>query len=143
VRDLLKTGASDRELGRRLNLDHRTVRKFRSADTYPEAALRVRQSIVGDYAAYLDERLREGCRRSTRLWRELRKQGFSGQVNSVRYWFRQRRSCHPWTHGALPRRAPLRASPRQVVWFMLKATPSAKDFLDEVYRASPEIERIA
>ena len=93
VRELLKTGASDQELGRQLGLDHRTVKKFRHAETYPEAAPRVRQSIVDDYAAYLDGRLRDGCRSSTRLWRELRKQGFSGQVNSVRYWLRQRRSC--------------------------------------------------
>ncbi len=139
----MKTGASDRELGRQLNLDHRTVKKFKHAEAYPEAAPRVRQSIVDDYAVYLDQRLREGCRSSTRLWRELRKQGFSGQVNSVRYWLRRRRSRHPWTPGTLPRRPPLRASPRQVVWFMLKATPSARDFLEELYRASPQIERIA
>ena len=90
VRELLKTGASDRELGRQLDLDHRTIKKFRHAEVYPEAAPRVRQSIVDEYAAYLDRRLREGCRSSTRLWRELRNQGFSGQVNSVRYWLRQR-----------------------------------------------------
>lgn len=142
MRELLKTGASDRELARQLDLDHRTVKKFRNADVYPEAALRVRQSIVDDYAVYLDGRLREGCRSSTRLWRELRKQGFSGQVNSVRYWLRQRRSSQPRAPGT-PSRPALRASPRQVVWFMLKSTPSAKDFLEEVYRASPEIARIA
>ena len=143
VREMLKTGISDRELGRQLDLDHRTVKKFRNAEVYPEAAPRVRQSIVDDYAAYLDQRLHDGCRSSTRLWRELRKQGFSGQVNSVRYWLRQRRSCQPRGLGALLQRPPLRASPRQVVWFMLQATPAAKGFLEEVYRASPEIERTA
>ena len=106
VRELLKTGASDRDLGRQLNLDHRTVKKFRNADLYPEAAPRVRQSIVDDHANYLDQRLREGCRSSTRLWRELRRQGFCGQVNSVRYWLRQRRSCQPPSPGtSLPRPA--------------------------------------
>ena len=94
VREMLKTGASNRELGRQLDLDHRTVKKFRNAEVYPEAAARVRQSILDDHAAYLDQRLREGCRSSTRLWRELRKQGFTGQVNSVRYWLRQRRSVN-------------------------------------------------
>ncbi len=61
VRELLKTGASDRELGRQLNLDHRTVKKFRNAEAYPETAPRVRQSIVDDYAAYLDQRLGEAA----------------------------------------------------------------------------------
>ncbi len=143
VRELLKTGVSNREFGRQLNLDHRTVRKFKNADVYPEAAPRVRQSMVDEYAVYLDQRLGDGCRSSTRLWRELREQGFRGQVNSVRYWLRQRRSSQPRAPGTPSRRPALRASPRQVVWFMLKATPSAKDFLDEVYRASPAIARIA
>lgn len=143
VRELLKTGASDRELGQKLNLDHRTVRKFRNAEVYPEDAPRVRKSIVDDYAAYLDQRLGDGCSSSTRLWRELRKQGFLGQVNSVRYWLRQRRGCQLRSPGTLSRRPALRASPRQVVWFILKATPSAKNFLEEVYRASPEIGRLA
>ena len=143
VRELLKTGVSDRELGRQLSLDHRTVKKFRGAEIYPEAAPRVRQSIVDDFAAYLDRRLGEGCCSSTRLWRELRNQGFRGQVNSVRYWLRQRRSCQPRPPGTPLPRPPLRASPRQVVWFVLKATPSANHFLEQVYRASPPIGRIA
>ena len=40
------------------------------------------------YGTYPDQRLAEGCRSPTRLWRELRRQGFCGQVNSVRYWRR-------------------------------------------------------
>ncbi len=143
VREMLKTGASDRELGRQLDLDHRTVKKFRNAEVYPEAAARVRQSIVDNHAAYLDQRLREGCRSSTRLWRELRKQGFTGQVNSVRYWLRQRRSCERRSVGAVVPRPSRRASPRQVVWFMLKETSSAKNFLEEVYRTSPQLAELA
>ena len=143
VQKLLPTGASNIEIGHQLNLDHRTVRKFRNAEVYPEAKPRVRESIVDDYAAYLDQRLGEGCRSPARLWRELRKQGFRGQVNRVRYWLRQRRNSQPRPPGDLPSGPVLRASPRQVVWYMLKATPSAKDFLEEVYRTSPEIARIA
>jgi transposase len=98
----------------------------------------LRESIVDDHASYLDQRLREGCRSSTRLWRELQTRGFRGQVNSVRYWLRQRRSYR--TRAAnQPQRPALRASPRQVVWLILKAVPSAKDLLEEVYRKSPEI----
>ena len=143
VRELLKTGASDRELAQQLNLDHRTIKKFRTAQVYPETAPRVRQSSVDDYAAYLDQRLAEGCLSSTRLWRELRSRGFSGQVNSVRYWLRQRRSCQPRGPGVLPRRPVMRVSPRQIVWFILKATPSAQELLRKVYQTSPAIEKLA
>lgn len=118
------------------------MKKFRTAEIYPEAKPRVRESIVDDHASYLDQRLSEGCRSSTRLWRELRKLGFRGQVNSVRYWLRQRRSYR--TRAACPPQRPaLRASPRQVVWLIFKAAPSAKGMLEEVYRKSPEIGRIA
>ncbi len=143
VRELfLKTGASNQELARQLGIDHRTVKKFRSVEVYPEAKPRVRESIVDDHASYLDRRLREGCRSSTRLWRELQELGFRGQVNSVRYWLRQR--CSYRSRAASPPQRPaLRASPRQVVWLILKAAPSAKDLLEEVYRKSPEIGRVA
>ncbi len=143
VRELfLKTGAPDQELARQLGLDHRTVKKFRTAAVYPEAKPRVRESIVDDHASYLDRRLKEGCRSSTRLWLELREQGFYGQVSSVRYWLRQRRNYR--TRAANPPQRPaLRVSPRQIVWLILKAAPAAKDMLEEVYRKSPEISRVA
>ncbi|MGI4828593.1 MAG: hypothetical protein ACRYFU_10455, partial [Janthinobacterium lividum] len=55
VRELfLKTGAPDQELARQLGLNHRTVKKFRTAVVYPEAKPRVRESIVDDHASYLD-----------------------------------------------------------------------------------------
>ena len=73
-----KPGSPDQELARQLGIDHRTVKKFRTAEVYPEAKLRVRESIVDDHASYLDRRLKQGCRSSTRLWRELREQGFRG-----------------------------------------------------------------
>ncbi len=58
VRELfLKTGAPDQELARQLGIDHRTVKKFRTAEMYPEAKPRVRESIVDDHASYLDRRL--------------------------------------------------------------------------------------
>jgi transposase len=143
VRELAsKTVASDQELARQLGIDHRTVKKFRSAEVYPEAKPRIRESIVDDHASYLDQRLREGCHSSTRLWRELQKLGFRGQVNSVRYWLRQRRS-YRIRDGQPPQRPALRASPRQIVWFILKAVPSAKHLLEAVYQKLPEIGQAA
>jgi transposase len=139
---VLKTGAPDQELARQFGIDHRTVKKFRTTEVYPEAKPRVRKSIVDDHASYLDRRLREGCCSSTRLWRELRNLGFRGQINSVRYWLRQRRGYR--TQAASPPQRPaLRASPRQIVWFILKAVPSAKHLLEAVYQKSPEIGRVA
>ena len=113
-RALSEDRVSDRDLARQLDLDHRTVKKLGLPEAYPEAEPRIREFTVDDYASYLDQRFNDGRRSSTRLWRELREQGFLGQVNAVRYWLRQRSSYR--TRAAnLPPRPPLRASPQQVV----------------------------
>jgi transposase len=142
VQRLMQGGARPREIARHLGLDHRTVRKFMRAE-FPEAKPRIRRCIVDPHAEYLDRRLEEGCRNITQLWRELREQGFGGQLNIVRRWLRHRRGYRPQPLPAVPRRAPLRVSPRQTVWHMLKATPSAQTYLDEVYRISPEVSLLA
>src|SRR5260370_25083437 len=138
----MQGGARPREIARHLGLDHRTVRKFMRAE-FPEAKPRIRRCIVDPHAEYLDRRLEEGCRNITQLWRELREQGFGGQLNIVRRWLRHRRGYRPQPFPAVPRRARLRVSPTQTVWHMLKATPSAQTYLDEVYRISPEVSLLA
>ena len=72
VRRLGRTGASHAAIGRQLGLDHRTVRKFLRAATFPEAQRSPRPGIVDPYAEYIDQRLEQGCRDVSRLWRELR-----------------------------------------------------------------------
>lgn len=143
VRALMGGDVSKAEIARQLGLDHRTVRKFMQAEVFPEAKPRVRRCIVDPHAEYLDRRLREGCRSPTRLWRELREQGFRGQENIVRYWLLRRRGyCHRAPPGP-PHRPALRVSPRKTVWLMLKGTASAQSYLEEVYRAVPEIAALA
>ncbi len=143
VQRLGKTGASHAAIGRQLGLDHRTVRKFLRAETFPEAQRSLRPGIVDPYADYLDQRLEQGCRNVSRLWRELREQGFTGQINIVRRWLRCRRGYHPTSANAVPRKAPPRISVRQTVWHILKETPAAQSYLEQVYQASPEILTLA
>jgi hypothetical protein len=113
------------------------------AEIFPEAKPRIRRCIVDPYAEYLDRRLREGRRSPTCLWRELREQGFRGQENIVRYWLLRRRGHRRQAPAVPPQRPALRASPRHIVWLMLKGTASAKRYLDELYRASPVVSTLA
>ena len=142
VQQLMQGGMRPREIARHLGLDHRTVRKFMRAE-FPEAKPRIKRCIVDSHAEYLDRCLEEGCRNITQLWRELREQGFGGQLSIVRRWLRHRRGYRPQLLPGVPRRTPLRVSPRQTVWHMLKATPSAQTYLDAVYRISPEVSLLA
>jgi transposase len=143
VRRLGGTGASHAAIGRQLGLDHRTVRKFLRAETFPEAQRSPRPGIVDPYAEYLDQRLEQGCRDVSRLWRELRERGFTGQLNIVRRWLRCRRGFHPTAASAVPRKTSTRVSVRQTVWHILKETPAAQEYLQQVYKAEPEIEVLA
>jgi transposase len=139
VRRLGQTGASHAAIGRQLGLDHRTVRKFLRADIFPEAQRSPRPGIVDPYADYLDQRLEQGCRNISQLWRELREQGFTGQFNIVRRWLRCRRGYHPASAAAAPRKAAPHISVRQTVWHILKDTASAQGYLEQIYEASPEV----
>jgi transposase len=143
VQRLGKTGASHAAIGRQLDLDHRTVRKFLRADTFPEAQRSPRPGIVDPYADYLDQRLEQGCGNVSQLWRELRERGFPGQLNIVRRWLRCRRGYHPTSANVVPRKAPPRISVRQTVWHILKETPSAQGYLGQLYQVSPEIAVVA
>lgn len=141
VRRLGQTGASHASIGGQLGLDHRTVRKFLRADIFPEAQRSSRPGIVDPYADYLDQRLEQGCRNISQLWRELREQGFTGQFNVVRRWLRCRRGYHP--AAAAPRKAAPRISVRQTVWHILKDTTAAQGYLEQVYEGSPDVSAVA
>ena len=143
VRRLGKTGASHASIARQLDLDHCTVRKFLQAQTFPEAQRSPRHSIVDPYTDYLDQRLEQGCRNVSHLWRELRERGFTGQLNIVRRWLRCRRGFYPASAEAIPRKAPPRISVRQTVWHILKETPAAQQYLEQVYQVSPEVSVVA
>ena len=86
----------------------------------------------------LDQRLSNGCRTSTRPWRELREQGFGGQVNVVRYWLRQRRKYR--TRAALPPQRPtLRASPRQSSGSSLRQRPLRRTCWNRCIEPDPRL----
>ncbi len=143
VRALIDGGVSQSHVARQLGISLRTVQRWIEAGTFPERTPRRYPHSVDAYADYLDKRLLQGCRNVSQLWRELRQQGYRGQISSVWNWLRKHRG-----HGqrdsveklTMPR---MYSSPRHTAWQILKETPSAKSYLDELYRASPEIAQLA
>jgi transposase len=95
------------------------------------------------YAAYLDQRLLQRCRNISKLSRELRQQGYCGQLSSVWHWLQKHRGEGKLEAYAVRRRPRVHSSPRHTAWQILKETASAKPYLDELYRASPEIAQLA
>jgi transposase len=139
VVDLVRRGMNQLQIARQLGLDRRTVRRWMRSDGFPERKPGCRISSVEAHAKYLEQRLQNGCHNATQLWRELRERGFDGQQSIVRNWIRQRRGPR-YQPGAYAITAPaMRTSPRHTAWLILTEPASARSYLEELYRRSPEI----
>jgi transposase len=75
-----------RAIARETGLSRNTVRGWLASGRPPTWRKGERPSIVDPFVHYLHRRLTEGCRNATRLWHEIRDQGFQGKVVLVRAW---------------------------------------------------------
>jgi transposase len=136
-------GTSQSDIARQLDLSLRTVQRWTRAGVFPERTPRSYPHSVDAYVGYLDQRLHQGCHNVSQLWRELRQQGYRGQLSSVWNWLYQHRG-HTKRAPIFPSaKLSIRTSPQHTTWLMLKEPPSAKAYLEELYRASPEIATLA
>ena len=143
IRALMDNGVSQSDIARQINISLRTVQRWVKVEAFPERSPRLFPNSVHEHAAYLDKRLLEGCRNVSQLWRELKQRGFRGQHGSVRGWLRQNREHGSKGNANMATRSTWRSSPQQTAWQILKETPSAQAYLDELYRCSPEIATLA
>ncbi|KPI13395.1 transposase IS204/IS1001/IS1096/IS1165 family protein [Actinobacteria bacterium OK006] len=149
---MLAEGKSLTAIGRRLQLDHSTVRRFARADSVDELLVKAtnRISILDQYKPYLHQRWREGCHDIPQLQRELRERGFTGDIQCVRRYFRPFKKPHspkPRIPPAPPPELRPAPKPRRVVrWIMthpdLLAEASAAE-LKEIRTACPHLDATA
>ncbi|MFE4872085.1 hypothetical protein [Streptomyces sp. NPDC056682] len=90
VQQRLAEGKTLAAIRRELSLDHSTVRRFARATSPDELLVKAtnRASVLDPFKAYLHQRWAEGCHDIPRLHRELRECGFTGDVQSIRRYFR-------------------------------------------------------
>jgi transposase len=147
VRRRVSAGEKLLAISRAMGLARGTVRRYASAQGFPERAARVPlASKLDPYLEYLETRWAAGCENAMALWRELRARGFAGSSQQVRRWMRQRRTTpakttpHRWRL-ALPETAavhppvppvPTLPSARQLAWLMVQQPEE----LDEAQAAS-------
>ena len=78
-------GESFKAIGGAMNLDHRTVRRFVQAGTFPERATRTSGTTLLDgHRQYLASRVAQGCVKPALVWRELQARDFAGSLGTVR-----------------------------------------------------------
>ncbi|MCB8878051.1 ISL3 family transposase [Acidisoma silvae] len=92
VKALKDSGISHQEIGRRLGMERKRVRRWLQRGHAPNWTHAQRSSIVDDHAEYLHRRMAEGCRNVSQLWRELVTFGFEGKRSVVYQWLEKPRS---------------------------------------------------
>jgi transposase len=91
-----REGMSLRAIAQALGVERKTVRRWLRAGQAPAWRHADRgRGILDPFRSYLEARWTEGCRNATALWRDLREQGFAGQVRVVRQWATQQRRADP------------------------------------------------
>jgi transposase len=92
---LYKQGVSVLQIAETLHMSRTTVRKFVAAGAFPERATTLRsRSILDPFIPYLHEHLNNGDANASQLWRDIRRQGFSGSYKVVARWL-ETQGWHP------------------------------------------------
>jgi transposase len=96
VLELRQRGMTLRAIAAHVGLNPKTVGRWLQTATFPERVPRPpRRKRLDPYTPYLVERWNAGCHNATRLWHEIKQQGYRGGCTRVRDFlapFRQRRA---------------------------------------------------
>jgi DNA-binding NarL/FixJ family response regulator len=144
VNKLVAEGRSLRGISRELGLNYYTVRRYARASSLEEllAAGTHRRTLLDGYKPYLHRRVTvEGCRNASKLFREVRDQGYRGTATPV-YWYvrlLKNDAVAPPPPRPIPR-------PRTVTrWIMIHPDDLRPDdavTLKEIRAACPELDAV-
>lgn len=143
VRRLRAEGAPIIVIARRLGMQRATVRMFMQADEYPEArSPGIRPSKVQPFEQRLKRRWLDGCHNARQLYREIKEQGYGGNVKVLQAYLEPWRKLLPEQIRRMigvPDVAP--PPPREVVWWLLKDEKDLRDgegaFVSELMKREP------
>jgi transposase len=112
-----RQGYSQKKISKTLQLDRRTVRRWIRAGAFPERqSPRQRPTKVHRFEEYLQRRWGEGCHNATRLFEEIRAQGYRGGRSMVA------RQVATWRNApaSLPLLQAQSITPKQAVMLLMK-----------------------
>jgi transposase len=127
-----------RVVARTVGVCTRTILRWAHAEGFPERSPARRHSILDEFMPWLKKRWDAGCHNAQQLWRELRRQGFSGSREIVRYHVSRWRAELPPhlrdTRGVETNSQPRTMTPpssRQAMWMLLKKDEQLEDEAQE------------
>jgi transposase len=150
VQQHLAAGESLAEIGAVLDLDLETVRRFARATNVEELLVKAinRASLLDGYTEHLDAEYAAGITDAGILCQQIREQGFTGSVQTVRRYLHPLRPPQN-SPGNRSRRAPrpVVPKPRHIVrWIMTeegRLSPEQRTDLDRVMDSCMELKAVA
>jgi len=147
VRELRQKNYSISAIARTLKMHRRTVRLFLRSDELPIRQIGFRRNSLSRFIPFLEKRWAEGCRNATKLWCEIKEQGFLGSDSLVRHFLQSWREPIPEEAKrgfvniiGISRQPP---SARQTGWLLFRPDLCQKDwqteYAEELYRSSQEV----
>jgi transposase len=130
VKQLQAQGWSMRQIGRKLGIDRRTVRRYLNAESVPVRMLPQNTSQAASYLPHIQALWQAGCRSYQQIWIELRAKGFQGSYSSIRrllkhYCPEDRRRTVPDALGPAQPSVRVRSA-RQAMWLLVRASDDLK-----------------
>jgi transposase len=116
--ELQKLGIPQDEIARRLGVTKRTIQNWNQRGSCPgNKRRRKRRSLFDPYAAYVLKRWKEGCKKGSVLYREIKGKGYRGTDRQL-YRFLQTLKQEPVELPALPVLS--RVSVREALWLIAR-----------------------
>ena len=141
VIQLHRQGCSQKKISQSLHLEGKTVRRWIRAGQFPERkSPRGCLDEVQHFAEYLQRRWAEGCHNATRLFEEIRSQGYRGGRSMVA------RHVAEWRNSTQAAARPRKITPKQVAILITKPlsqlTVEQQKLLDQLSAQCPDLLRL-
>jgi len=124
VMALFHSGQSQAAISRTLGIGRKTIRRWLRRGEFPERKPPHRPPPkVSEFADYLEQRWNEGCHNASRLYQEIRRQGYAGKHAMVR------RFVSSWRKTGKPTspEAPQRISPKHAAILVTRPADKISD----------------
>jgi transposase len=121
IKCLQAKGCSNTKIAEELGLHRVTIGKYLAAAELPEHGNqgRQRKSLLDPFKDYLRQRHAEGCTNATRLFRELRAQGYAGGLTILKDYLRELKQTLSTEKAANARKPITLPAPKTLAWWLL------------------------
>jgi transposase len=140
VVQLHRKGLTQKAISQTLQIERKTIRRWLRNGHFPQRKRPVRKPAkVHDFADYLQRRWTEGCHNATKLFQEMRSQGYRGQCSMLAKFVSVWRTRGPLSRSDRPQRF----APKQVAILTSKSpdrlTDDQRSLLNKLSTSCPEL----